>query len=96
MLIRLVVVILIFASCYYSAGSSGLYAALLLSGLYAAIVGPPKQTAQEQGLAVHEAQERLYERVEHAKKGRAADPTRPGYGTDDHPLLLTNEFRRVR
>jgi len=96
MTLRIIVGISVFAAGWIYAGTSGLYSALIVMGLLGLICGPPKpKTAQENELAEYEAQERLYERIEHAKKGRAADPTRPGW-SDEHPLLLTNEFRRVR
>jgi len=76
-------------------GPSGLYCMLIVTGIIAAIIGPGQRVSPSSDLGVYEAQERLYERIDHARRGSHVDPTRPGYD-DDHPLLLTNEFRRTR
>ena len=96
MIRRAVIGISIFVVCGIAGGATGLWSALLIVGLLGLICGPPKlRQGQGNDLAQYEAQERLYEQIGHAKKGRAADPTRPGW-TDEHPLLLTNEFRRIK
>ena len=46
---------------------------------------------REEGMP-SETDDKMWEKVETARKGSSIDPTRP----DDHPLLLTNEIRRRR
>jgi hypothetical protein len=94
MSLRIAITISLFVGGYLIAGFHGMYGALLVWGILGLVFGAPKNSEPTNELAVYEAQERMYERVEHARKGSAYDPTRPGY--DDHPLLLTNEFRRVQ
>ncbi len=86
-MIRLAIVISVLGFGYWWGdwyGMSLLGAGLALLG----VVMPPK--APETPVEAPQTWE--WEKVDRAKRGSDADPTRP----DEHPLLLTNTVRRRR
>jgi hypothetical protein len=85
---RLATVIVTLSFGFVVGGWYGLLYMALVVGFIGAVVGPPKLTGDDPT----PMQEWEWEKVDRARRGESADPTRP----DDHPLLLTHEIKRRR
>lgn len=86
-MIRVLFVISLLAAGAWYGGWWGAYGALFVCGLLGAIF-PARARVRE---ASYE-DDRVWEKVEPARRGSDVDPTRP----DDHPLMLTREISRRR
>lgn len=86
-MIRALFVISLFAVSAYFGGWMGAYGALIICGLLGAIF-PARARVRETSYE----DDRVWEKVEPARRGSDVDPTRP----DDHPLMLTREISRRR
>jgi hypothetical protein len=89
-MIRIAVAFSILVVGYVWGDWIGVYAALIICGLLGALF--PYRTQVERELMPSDEDRTMWEKIEPARKGRSADPTRP----DDHPLLLTNEVKGRR
>jgi hypothetical protein len=91
-MIRLLIMVISCTYAYFAWGAGAAVDVLALFAILGFIFGGVTQREEEDR---HEAQEELYERLDHARRGSEVDPTRPGYDTE-HPLLLTQQYRRVK
>lgn len=87
-MLRLLIVISVLGVAFVCSGWYAFFAAAISIGIIGAIVGPSKRRSE----SLSPEREWEWERVDRARRGESADPTRP----DDHPLLLTHEIKRRR
>jgi hypothetical protein len=89
-MIRAVFVITVLAVCSYYDGWTGAYSALIICGLLGALFPGHRRVREEP--SGHD--EKMWEKVEPARRGRSTDPTWPD--DNEHPLMLTNVISRRR
>lgn len=87
-MIRVAIAISLFTVAFVWGGWYGVFTMAFVLTIIG-LIFPPRPRRRE----LEAAPEWEWEKVDRARRGSNADPTRPD---DDHPLLLTHEIRRKR